>query len=186
MIHTGMPRITPLEPPYDAATADLLRQMMGSDREPLKLFRTVARSPELLRALAGNGALIYGSKRVEPLHRELIIQRSCARCGAEYEWGVHAALFGKRVGLTDERLRATVHGDHRSECWSPVEALLIEFVDELHERAAISDELWQHMSEHWDEAQMLELVMLAGLYHAISFVINVARVEGEPYGARFT
>jgi 4-carboxymuconolactone decarboxylase len=181
-----MSRIAPLEPPYDAATTDLLRKMMGSDREPLKLFRTVARNPELLRTLAANGALIYGSKHIQPLHRELVIQRTCARCSAEYEWGVHATFFGERVGLTGERLKATVHGDHRSECWAPVEALLIEFVDELHERAAISDDLWRRMSEHWDDAQMLELAMLAGLYHAISFVINVARVEHETYGARFT
>jgi hypothetical protein len=32
--------------------------------------------------------------------RAIVIDRACARCGSEYEWGVHVALFAARVGLT--------------------------------------------------------------------------------------
>ncbi|MFL6653252.1 MAG: carboxymuconolactone decarboxylase family protein [Sulfurifustis sp.] len=182
----AVPRIAPLDPPYEPSIADALKKLMGKiDREPLKLFRTAAHSLALLRQLVDSGPLIYGKSGLPPLHRELIIQRTTARCGAEYEWGVHAVFFGDRVGLTGERLDATVIGDCRSACWSPEEALLIEFVDQLHERAAITDELWRRMSRHWSEAQMLELSMLAGLYHAISFVINVAAIEREDYAAVF-
>src|SRR6476620_5973072 len=100
------PRIAPLAAPFDEATAKLLRNMMSSaDREPLKLFCTVARNPRLLRNFADNGKLVYNrTTDIAPLHRELIIQRTTARCGAEYEWGVHAYVFGKGVGLTGERL----------------------------------------------------------------------------------
>ena len=179
------PRIAPLSPPYEASVGELLQKLMASDREPLKLFRTVARSPILLRTLADVGSFVYRKSSLSPLHRELIIQRTCARCGAEYEWGVHAAFFGEQAGITGARLHAIVHGNHRSACWESKEALLIEFVDQLHERAAITDDLWQRLSPHWNEAQILELSMLAGLYHAISFVINVAQVELEPYAPRF-
>lgn len=182
----ALPRVAPLDPPYEPGTLEALKKLMGKiDRPPLKLFRTAARSPALLRQLVESGPFIYGKGMLPPLYRELIIQRTTARCGAEYEWGVHAAFFGERVGLTGERLVATVVGDCRSACWSEEEALLIEFVDQLHERAAITDDLWQRMSRHWNEAQILELSMLAGLYHAISFVINVAGVEREEYGASF-
>lgn len=180
------PRVAPLDPPYEPSIADALKKLMGKiDRPPLKLFRTVARSPALLRQLVDSGPFIFGKSGLSPLHRELIIQRTTARCGAEYEWGVHAAFFGERVGLAGERLAATVLGDGASACWSPEEALLIEFADQLHERAAITEDLWQRMSRYWSEAQMLELSMLAGLYHGISFVINVAGVEREDYGAVF-
>lgn len=174
-----LPRVAPLTPPYEPSIAGLLKQLMGGDREPLKLFRTVARNPALLHHLADSGALVFRKGGLPALHREIVIQRVTARCGAEYEWGVHAAIFGKRVGLAGARLRATVVGDHVSACWSPEEALLVEFVDQLHDRATIADDLWERMSRHWTEAQMLELAMLAGLYHAISFVANVAGVEPE-------
>jgi alkylhydroperoxidase family enzyme len=179
------PRIAPLFPPYEPPIADALTKLMGGDREPLKLFRTVARNPALLGLLADSGRLVFRKSSLPALHRELIIQRVTARCGAEYEWGVHAAIFGEQVGLTGDRLRATVAGDHASTCWSPEEAMLIEFVDALHKRAAIDDDLWERMSRHWNEAQMLELAMLAGLYHAISFVINVAGVAREDYAPAF-
>jgi alkylhydroperoxidase family enzyme len=180
------PCIEPLSPPYALATAEALQKMMPPGMPPLKLFRTVAKNPELLRNFAANGALIYRNSNLEPLHREIVIQRTCARCGAEYEWGVHVALFGERVGLTGERQAATVTGDHRSACWTEAEALLIEFADSLHDRSAIADDLWRRMRAHWNEAQLMELATLAGFYHSVAYVISVARVEREEFAPGFS
>ncbi|MEJ0048466.1 MAG: carboxymuconolactone decarboxylase family protein [Rhodospirillales bacterium] len=179
------PRILPLEPPYDAVTGEGLAKMMPPGMAPLKLFRTMAKSPALLKNLSANGKLIFRDGSLTPLHREIVIQRTSANCGAEYEWGVHAALFGERVGLTGERLAATVTGDGREACWSEAEALLIEFVDRLHHDSAIDDGLWARMARHWSEAQMLELAVLAGFYHSIAYVISVARVEREAFAPEF-
>jgi 4-carboxymuconolactone decarboxylase len=187
-MHTGstkVPRIAPLAPPYAPDTAEALQKMMPPGMPPLKLFRTVAINPELLRNFAANGALIYRHSKLEPLHREIVIQRTCALCSAEYEWGVHAALFGERVGLTGERQAATVTGDHHSACWSEAEALLIEFADSLHGRSAIGDNLWGRMRAHWSEAQLLELATLAGFYHSVAYVISVACVEREDFAPGF-
>jgi hypothetical protein len=98
---------------------------------------------------------------------------------------VHAALFGERVGLTGERQAATVSGDHRSACWNETEALLIEFADCLHGSSAIGDDLWERMRAHWSEAQLMELATLAGFYHSVAYVINVARVEREEFAPGF-
>lgn len=48
---------------------------------------------------------------MEPRLREVLIHRTCALRGAEYEWGVHAVGFGKPLGLTDDQLASTVDGD---------------------------------------------------------------------------
>ena len=182
---TAPPHIEPLHPPYDSATGETLLKMMPPGVAPLKLFRTAAKNPELLKNMAANGALIYRNSSLLPLHREIVIQRTCANCGAEYEWGVHAVFFGERVGLTGERLHATVHGDHRAACWSEVEALLIEFADRLHAHSALDDALWARMAQHWSEAQMLELATLTGFYHSVAYVISVARVERENFAPGF-
>jgi 4-carboxymuconolactone decarboxylase len=182
---TAAPRIAPLTPPYAPDTAEALQKMMPPGMPPLKLFRTVAKNPELLRNFVANGALIYRNSKLEPLHRELVIQRTCALCGAEYEWGVHAALFGGRVGLTGERQAATVTGDRQSACWNETEALLIEFADCMHHRSALDDDLWGRMRVHWSEAQLMELATLAGFYHSVAYVISVARVEREEFAPRF-
>ena len=87
----------------------MLRQWMppGSALEPLALFRTLAIHDDLSSRMRPLGAGILGHGRVEPRERELIILRTCARAGAEYEWGVHAVAFGRAVGLSEEQLAAT-------------------------------------------------------------------------------
>jgi 4-carboxymuconolactone decarboxylase len=57
-------------------------------------------------------------------------------------------------------------------------------VDQLHETSTIADALWATLAGHYDEGQLIELVMLAGWYHAISFVCNAARVPLEDWQAR--
>jgi alkylhydroperoxidase family enzyme len=179
------PRIAPLSPPYETATDEALNKLMPPGMPPLGLFRTMAKNPELLKNLAANGALVFRSSSLTPLHRETLIQRTCANCGAEYEWGVHAAIFGERVGLTGERLAATVRGDRNTACWTEDEALLIEFADSLHAKSTIDDVLWAHMAKYWNEAQMMELAVVAGFYHAISYTIAVARVQREDFAPAF-
>ena len=94
------PRIAPLEPPYEPDTAALLAKWMppGNDVEPLRLFRTLAVHDELASRMRPLGAGILGHPRPEPRERELLILRTCARAGAEYEWGVHAIAFGGPLG----------------------------------------------------------------------------------------
>jgi alkylhydroperoxidase family enzyme len=40
--------------------------------------------------------------------REIVIDRTCALTGCEYEWGVHVATFADAAHLTAEQVRATV------------------------------------------------------------------------------
>jgi 4-carboxymuconolactone decarboxylase len=181
------PRIAPLEPPYEADIADMLAKWMppGSGMEPLALFRTLAVHDDLASRMRPLGAGILGKGRVEPRLREVMIHRTCALCGAEYEWGVHATAFGKPLGLTDEQLASTVHGAAGDAAWSAPESAVFRLADELHATSAVSDELFADLSEHFGADQILELVVIAGWYHTISFVINAAGVQHEPWAARF-
>jgi hypothetical protein len=181
------PRIAPVEPPYDPEIESVLRKWMppGSDAEPLRLFRTLTVHPELASRMRPLGAGILGHGLVEPRERELVIHRTCARCGAEYEWGVHVRAFGQPLGLTDEQLAATVSGEADAGCWSERDSLLIRLADELHDTDTISDELWRLLAGSWPPDQLLELIVTAGWYRLLSYVINAGRVELEPWAARF-
>ena len=79
-------------------------------------------------------------------HREIVIDRTCARCGCAYEWGVHVAFFAQRVTLNTEQVRATQRGNGDDPVWSAEERLLIRLVDELHDTSAISDGLWRELA----------------------------------------
>ncbi len=181
------PRIAPLEPPYEPAVEEALRKWMppNSGLEPLALFRTLQVHGELAARMRPLGAGILGHGLVEPRLREIMIHRTCARCGAEYEWGVHAVAFGKPLGLSDEQLAATVGGAPDDAVWSDSERAVISLADELHDSAAVSDATFSELERHFSPEQILELVVAAGWYHTISFVINAARVQREPWAMRF-
>ena len=178
-------RITPLDPPYEPEVAESLRRMMPPGVEPLRLFRTVARNPAILERFRATGAYNLNFGRNEPVDREVLLHRTCARCGCEYEWGVHVVAFGRPLGLSEEQLRATVEEGPDSAVWSERQRLLVRLADELHETATVSEPLWAEVAEHWDDAQVIELIATAGFYHLVSFIANAAGVEPEPYAARF-
>ncbi len=181
-------RIPHIQPPYESNVATILDSMMpaNSPVDPLKLFRTFTHNLAMAEATRPLGNHFLGRGRsISSRDREIVILRVCARCRCEYEWGVHAVAYGPRVGLTSEQLAATVIGEADDVCWSATDALLIRMVDELHESAVVGDALWSELSDHWSPEQLLDLLLLSGWYHAISYVANGAHVELEEWAARF-
>ena len=181
------PRITPLEPPYAPEIDAMLRKWMppGSSTEPLTLFRVLCVHDELSARMRPLGAGILGHGRVQAHDREIMILRTCARCGAEYEWGVHAVAFAAQVGLSQEQVAATATGDADDPAWSEHEALLIRLADELHERCDVSDAAFAQLQARYTADQLLELVIIAGWYRLLSGVIHAARLPREPWAATF-
>jgi alkylhydroperoxidase family enzyme len=188
MSHTAAePRIGPLEPPYEPDIEAMLQRWMppGAAIEPLILFRTLAIHDELAARMRPLGAGILGHGRIDPREREIVIHRTCARAGAEYEWGVHALAFGKGVGLTERQLEATVNADAEDPCWSDADRLLVRLCDELHDNCTVSDSLWAQLADRYRDDQLLELVITAGWYRLLAGVINSVGIELEPWAARF-
>jgi 4-carboxymuconolactone decarboxylase len=181
------PRIAPLQPPYRPEIEDALRRWMppGSEAEPLKLFRTLNVHEQLASRMRPLGAGILGHGIVEPRDREIVIHRTCARAGAEYEWGVHVVAFGRPLGFSEEQIAATAGGEPSDPAWSEPDAALVALADELYDTATVSDELWNRLAARFDDAQLLELVVIAGWYRLLACVINAVGVEHEPWAARF-
>lgn len=176
-------RIAPLEPPYPEEVAAELAAIMPPGVEPLVLFRTLARNPRILRKIRHANLLDRGS--LERRDRELVILRTTARCGSEYEWGVHVAVFARRFGLGEAEIAGTLHADGCDPRWSDKDRSAIRLVDELHETASLSDALWNELREHWSDDQIIELIVLTGFYHTIGFVTNSLRIALEPAAERF-
>jgi 4-carboxymuconolactone decarboxylase len=182
------PRIAPIEPPYQPETAAMLAKWMpldSSNIEPLKLFRTLAVHDGLFSRMRPLGAGLLGHPRLDPRDREIVILRTCARAGAEYEWGVHAVAFARPLGLTDAQVTASAAGSAADPAWSDRDAELIAAADSLYDSCGIPDELWASLAGRLSQDQLIELVVLAGWYRLLSGVINAARIDLEPWAERF-
>lgn len=176
-------RVTPAAPPYSPEVEAFLDRMMPQGVAPLVLFTTMARDGRLFARFTGGGLLDRGHLSLR--QREIVIARVTARCRSEYEWGVHAAIFGERVGFTAEHLDAVVHGGADAPCWSAEDALLIRFCDSLEARCDVDDELWRQLSQIFSEMALVELLMLAGFYRTVSYLTNALRLPPESFAPRF-
>ncbi len=177
-----LPRIPPLEAPYSTEVQAAFDVVMRG-APPLALFRCIAHNPRVLQRMMAGGLLDKGSIPIRL--RELMILRTTARCGAEYEWGVHVAAFAAKVPWTEAELHASVHEPADAPCWTTADRLTVRLADALHTHHDIGDALWSDLKSEFGNDQLIELIMLAGLYHAVSYLVNAMRVAREPFAPRF-
>lgn len=176
-------RIAPAEPPFAPEIQAWLDRTMPPGQPPLVLFTTLARDPRLFGKFFSAGLLDRGHLTLRD--REIVIHRTTARCGSEYEWGVHAAIFGRKVGFTPEQLHSLVHGGPEDACWSDDDRALLRLCDALHRDCTLDDTLWSTLAARVGEEGMLELLMLAGFYRTVSYLTNALRLPLEAGAARF-
>ena len=179
-----MPRIEPANPPYEPEIGAALERIMPPGLEPLVLFRTMARSPRVFGKMFAGGLLDKGPLSLR--QREIVIDRTTARLGCEYEWGVHIALFAAKVGFGTAEIAATLHGPTDAGCWSADERALLALVDDLIDHRTIRPATWQAARAGLDEAQLLEVIALTGYYHTISLLCRGLELPLEPWAARFS
>jgi hypothetical protein len=111
----------------------------------------------------------------------LAIDRTTALCGAGYEWGIHIAVYAGKAGLTDEQVASLATGDPADACWTdPADSAVLATVDALHQRADLDDAEWQTLLDAVGEDAAVDLLLLCGWYHAISFAVNALRLPAEP------
>ncbi|ONI74230.1 carboxymuconolactone decarboxylase [Kribbella sp. ALI-6-A] len=175
-------RVPPVEPPYPERIQNLLGKLMPADApyEPLLLFRVLALHPELAERMRPMASGLLNKGLLSARDRELAISRITARAGAEYEWGVHVVVFGPAVGLDREVFDAVAARD----VWP--DPVLLTAVDELHDEATWSAATWSALRDRYDDAQVIELLLLVGWYRTLSTVINALEIPLESWGARST
>ena len=177
-----MSRIAPLEPPYAPDIQEQFDRIMRG-APPLTLFRVVAGNARAWEKFRAGSLLDRGPLSLR--EREIVIDRTCALTGCEYEWGVHVAAFANAAHLTDEQVRATVLGDADAPCWSAGEQALIAAVDALHASATLSEAQFKVLSAHYDDAKIFEIILLCGFYRTVSYLANGLDLPLEATAARF-
>jgi len=176
-------RIQPLEAPFTEGVEADFNIIMPPGMPPLSIFKTVAHNPRVLNRMVMGGLLDKGS--ISLADRELVILRTCGLCKAEYEWGVHVAGFAAKAGINAQQISDTAREHSDLSLWHSEQQLLIQLADQLHESNQVDDVLWARLSAVYQPEQLVELIMLAGLYHAVSFMVNACRVKREAFAPAF-
>ena len=160
--------------PRFAAAVDAMTPPGG---KPLGLFPPFAHSARAWEKFSG-GALT-GRGPLSPRQREIVILRTAARTGGEFEWTTHATMFAAKAGFTPEQVRSTFDGHADDGNWDAAEAVLIATVDALLDRKKLTQAEFDAFHAHYDAAQVLEIIQLVGFYHGVSLICGALDIGPE-------
>ena len=180
-----MPRIAPLAPPYPAPLQQRLARLLPEGMAPPNLFTTVARNEGLFLHLVDSGWLgptgLLDRRQLPAPLRELLILRTCGAANNAYEWRLHVHTISSRMGLTDAQIDDTLAADPDPKLWTPAQRAALALADSLVKRLDLDDAQFAELRRHFDEALLIEMTLLVGLYTGIAMLVALARPELDAY-----
>jgi len=166
-----------LTPAQQRAAAELAAGPRGSVFGP---FVPLLRSPDFLSPLQKAGEYLRYRSALPPRLSEFAILIVARRWRQQYEWHVHQPI-AERAGVAASHVRAIAEG-RRPDSMSAEEAVVHDFLQELHENRGVSDATYARAVELFGERGVIDLCGLCGYYSLLAMVLNVARTP-LPEGA---
>jgi len=168
------PRIEPISE-FEGELAEIMATALTHDGRPLNIFGTLGKHPKLLKRFNLLGGFLLNKGQVPARERELVILRVGANARAEYEFGQHTVI-GRDCGLTDDEIVALTR-EPDAHPWSDADRALIALADDLHADDCVTEATWSALATRWDDAQLVELLIVAGFYRLVSGFLNSTGVQ---------
>lgn len=168
------PRIEPITE-IDGELEEILAAALTHDGKPLNIFGTLGHHPKLLKRFNLLGGFILNKGMIPARERELVILRVGANARAQYEFGQHT-IIGLDAGLTQDEIDALIQ-EPTTHGWSDGDRALIALADDLHEDDCVGDDTWAQLSNRWNDAELVELLVVAGFYRLVSGFLNSTGVQ---------
>lgn len=182
-----MQRPSPVQAPFSAALAERFARLLPASIEPPSLFRAVARNEDLFKHLVDSGWLGptgLMDRRVLPRRlRELLILRTCQANLNDYEWRLHVGTISALMGLTPDEIADTWSVSPDPALWTAAERAALALVDSLVGARAVPDPLYARLREHFDEATLIEMTQLVGLYTGVAMLVALLQPPADAYAA---
>ncbi|MFQ5786797.1 MAG: carboxymuconolactone decarboxylase family protein [Thermodesulfobacteriota bacterium] len=140
------------------------------------VVKAMANSPELLSGFMPFLGAALGPSKVSGNIKELAILTTSKLNGCSYCTAHHTAA-GKRAGLTDEKIAAA--DDPNSDALDDKEKAVVRYSSELAKNVAASDEALNELRKYFDDAQIAEITMVAGVFHVLTRFADTFKVELE-------
>jgi 4-carboxymuconolactone decarboxylase len=174
------PRLAPVPPDERSPQTDeVLETLRIRPEQPVaNIFATIAHHPRLLKRWTAFGGVLLFRGELDPRDRELLVLRTAWNCRAHYEWAHHLE-FARQAGISEDEI-ARVPGGADAPGWSAADAALLRAADELHHQARVGDDTWAELAGRYGPAQLVEICMVVGQYHLVSFTLNSLGVQLEP------
>jgi alkylhydroperoxidase family enzyme len=151
------------------------------DGTPIRhnLLRTLANNPEVAHLLEALARGVHEASHLPQRTRELVILKVALSLRADGEWARHFQI-GLVVGVSVKEARAVREDDLST--FTPAERMAMLFAEAV-DQCRVTADVWADTAQHYSDLQMLDLVLLAGLYgytSRIGLAMDIAVDKGMP------
>ncbi len=182
-----MARIAPVAAPYSPALTERMARLLPATMTPPGLFRAVARNEGLFNFLVDSRLIgptgLLDRRWLDAPLREAVILRVCVAAGNDYEWRLHVGTISARMGLSAEQIADTRRTRPNPQLWSDALLAALALADALVRNRAVDDALYLRLRTHFDEAQLIELTQLIGLYTGVAMMVALVQPALDDYAA---
>lgn len=84
------------------------------------------------------------------------------------------------MGIPEEKLRK-IHDYEDNPLFSPLERLVLRYVEEASLEHRTTDETENALRQHFGDAERVELALIVGLWNMTNRLFNTLRVDPEPF-----
>lgn len=130
--------------------------------------RVMVQHPDLYRPYIPFGSRIMRGSSLPERDREILVLRTVALCGDNYERAHHVQI-ARQIGMTDTDIKAALSG---APALAPFEEKLVKAAEELVRDHFLSDKTWKALNQRYSMPQMMEVVFLVGNFTLLSMVTN--------------
>ena len=140
----------------------------------------IMQHPELAAKSTPLGSQLRYNGVLAGADRELTILTAGREVEAVYEWHAHEPI-GREVGVSNEAIEV-LRNQQPTTSLGEREALIIDVVRSLYREHRLSDDLYARAEKMLGRKALVEMIVLAGYYGLIGFVLNAFEVD-LPEGA---
>jgi 4-carboxymuconolactone decarboxylase len=140
----------------------------------------IMQHPELAAKSTPLGSQLRYNGVLAGADRELTILTAGREVEAVYEWHAHEPI-GREVGVSNEAIEV-LRNQQPTASLGEREALIIDVVRSLYREHKLSDDLYARAEKMLGRKALVEMIVLAGYYGLIGFVLNAFEVD-LPEGA---
>jgi 4-carboxymuconolactone decarboxylase len=141
-------------------------------------FIAALRSPELMARLQRLGEYLRYGNAIGPRLTELAILITARAWSQPFEWAIHVGEAEAR-GIASPTIAAIAHGRKPARL-AAEEAIVYDYVRELHATQSVSDATFARAVGAFGEAGVVDLTAVVGYYTTLAMILNVARTPVPP------
>ncbi|MCQ0094055.1 carboxymuconolactone decarboxylase family protein [Roseovarius sp. M141] len=155
---------SPCPPLTDAEWPTQISDLRDGFAGALNVYRTMAHHPALLRAWAPLRQHIVKDSRLGPVRAEVVILRTAARLGSDYEWAHHVSR-ARAIGMDDARIAAI------REMPDGEDGLIVRAVDALIDNNRLTLEQEAELAAVIGRAAVIDLIATVGFYSVLGYLL---------------